>query len=267
MPKGMVYLVGAGPGAPDLITLRGLEAIRRADVIIYDRLISPALLRHARPGAALLYAGKAPGSHLVTQEQINRMLVRLARQGQIVCRLKGGDPFVFGRGGEEALALAAAGIPFEVVPGVTSAVAVPAAAGIPVTHRGLSSGVTILTGHAEAALDSLSGIDWEAAARVGGTLVILMGVGHLAEIAERLIAAGRPPETPAALVEQGTLPQQRVITGTLATIAAEAERAGARPPAVIVVGEVVALAQQLGQPVACAPAPPNSAALGAEGGR
>lgn len=259
MPKGMVYLVGAGPGAPDLITLRGLEAIRRADVIVYDRLVSPELLRHARAGAALFYAGKAPGSYLVTQEQINRMLIRLARQGQIVCRLKGGDPFLFGRGGEEAIALAEAGIPFEVVPGVTSAVAVPAAAGIPITHRGLSSSVTILTGHPAAPVDDTSGPDWDAAAKTGGTLVILMGVGRLPEIAARLIAAGRPADTPAALVEQGTLPQQRVITGTLATIAEEAARAGARSPAVIVVGEVVALSARIGRPVATAPARPSEA--------
>lgn len=248
MAIGQVFIVGAGPGAPDLITLRGLEAIRRADVIIYDRLISPELLAHAPAGAALLYAGKAPGRHLMTQEEINRLMVKLARQGQTVCRLKGGDPFLFGRGGEEALALAAAGIPFEVIPGVTSALAAPGAAGIPVTHRGVARSVTVLTGHAAASPDTGAEppVYWEAAARLGGTLVILMGVESLPAITQHLLAAGKPPSTPAAVVEQATLPQQRVVTGSLATLAEAASAAGIRSPAVIVVGEVVAVAQQLG---------------------
>lgn len=185
----------------------------------------------------------------MTQEQINRLLVKLARQGQTVCRLKGGDPFLFGRGGEEALALAAAGIPFEVIPGVTSALAVPAAAGIPVTHRGVARSVTVLTGHTVESPDAKEaqpGVDWDAAARLGGTLVILMGVENLPQIAERLVAAGKPPATPAAVVERGTLPEQRVITGSLATIAEAAASAGVRSPAVIVVGEVVTVARQLG---------------------
>lgn len=249
MAIGRVYIVGAGPGAPDLITLRGLEAIRKADVIVYDRLISPELLAHAPAGATLLYAGKAPGRHLMSQEQINRLLVKLARQGQTVCRLKGGDPFLFGRGGEEALALAAAGIPFEIVPGVTSALAGPAAAGIPATHRGVARSVTVLTGHTGASpaeKGSQPEVDWEAAARLGGTLVILMGVENLPLIVQRLLSAAMPPTTPAAVVEQATLPQQRVVTGSLATIADVAAAAGIRSPAVIVVGEVVEVAHQLG---------------------
>lgn len=249
MAIGRVYLVGAGPGAPDLITLRGLDAVRQADVIVYDRLISTKLLSYARPGAALLYAGKAPGRHLMTQEQINRLLIKLARQGQTVCRLKGGDPFLFGRGGEEALALAREGIPFEIVPGVTSALAAPAAAGIPVTHRGMARSVTVLTGHLGGTANHSGGpsdVDWEAAARLGGTLVILMGVENLRQIAQRLLDAGKPPETSAALVEQGTLPNQRVVAGPLAAIADIAAAAQVHSPAVIVVGEVVDVAHQLG---------------------
>ena len=244
MPAGMVHLVGAGPGDPELITVRGLECIRRADVIVYDRLVSTELLGAAHRGAVLIYAGKAPGRHTLSQEQINALLVRLGREGKVVCRLKGGDPFVFGRGGEEAQALAAAGVPYTVVPGVTSAVAVPAYAGIPVTHRGVARPFTVVAGNTEA--DDLdSALDWEALARVGGTLVLLMAVGHLDSITGRLIAGGRSPETPAAAVQWGTRPDQRAVHGTLATLAARVAAARLAAPAVVVVGEVAALAEAI----------------------
>src|SRR5437763_10824658 len=203
-----VYLVGAGPGDPGLLTVRGAELLRRADVVVYDRLASPALLALAPAHAELVAAGKAPGEVDLTQDQINDALVDRGRSGACVVRLKGGDPFVFGRGGEEAEALAAAGIPFEVVPGITSAIGAAAYAGIPVTHRGVSTHFTVVTGHEDPAKDRTD-VDWEALARAGGTLVILMGAGRIGDIAQRLIEGGRAPDTPIAAVRNGTRPDQR----------------------------------------------------------
>ncbi len=244
--KGVVSLVGAGPGDPSLITLAGLARIRRADVIVYDRLVDKQLLEYADPEAELIYVGKKPaedggsGAESPSQEAINRILVEKAQQGKWVVRLKGGDPFVFGRGGEEAEALARAGVPFEVVPGVTSAVAVPAYAGIPVTHRGVASSFAVVTGHEDAGKDG-SSINWPQLATGVDTLVFLMGVKTLPELAAKLIEHGRPPETPAAVIQQGTTHEQRTVTGTLADIAEKAREAGIEPPAITVVGEVVRL--------------------------
>jgi len=240
---GFVSLVGAGPGDPGLITLRGIEALGRAQVVVYDYLASPELLRHAPPNAELIYVGKKAGQHTLPQAEINALLVRLAAAGQRVVRLKGGDPFVFGRGGEEAEALAAAGVPFEVVPGVTSAVAVPAYAGIPVTQRGLASSVAVVTGH-EDPEKAESAINWDALVGVD-TLVFLMGVGNLPAIARELQARGRAASTPAAVIQWGTLGSQRTVTGTLGTIAARVQEAGLTAPAVTVVGQVVALRERL----------------------
>jgi uroporphyrinogen III methyltransferase/synthase len=237
-----VYLVGAGPGDPGLITARGLELVRAAEVLVYDRLAGRRLVAEAPPGCLLLDAGKAPGRQAMTQEETNAALVEHGRTGRLVVRLKGGDPFVFGRGSEEAEALRAAGVAFEVVPGITSAIAVPAYAGIPVTHRGLSTRFTVVTGHEDPTKGG-SDVDWGALARAGGTLVILMGVGRLAEIAAELVAGGRDPATPVAVIRDGTLSTQATVTGTLATIAEVA--AGVRPPAVTVVGEVVELREQI----------------------
>jgi uroporphyrinogen III methyltransferase/synthase len=241
---GSVALVGAGPGDPDLITVAGLAALRRADVVVYDRLIPTALLREAPPGAELIDAGKAPGARALGQEAINALLAERAAAGKTVVRLKGGDPFVFGRGGEEALALRARGIAVRVVPGVTSAIAAPACAGIPVTHRGLARSVLIATGH-EAEDGPAARPDWEATARAADTLVFLMGVERLEAITGGLIAAGRPPDQPAALVRWGSTPEQEVLTATLGTIAARARAAGLRPPATLIVGEVVALRERI----------------------
>lgn len=236
---GKVFLVGAGPGSPDLITLRGLRLIRSADVLVYDRLVHSDLLAEAPATAELVYVGKAPGEHSCPQETIHELLVEAARRGGIVVRLKGGDPFVFGRGGEECLALLEAGIPFEVVPGITSAVSVPAFAGIPVTHRKIATAFTVVTGHTCGEGD---GQDWAALARAG-TLVILMGLSRLPQIARDLVEHGCSAETPAAVIQCGTTDAQRVVTGTLATIAEQAR--GLRNPATIVVGDVVALRPEL----------------------
>ncbi len=238
MSPATVYIVGAGPGDPDLITVKGLACLRRADVVLYDRLAPQELLAEARPGAELIDVGKRPGQHRRSQVEINALLVQKARAGLTVVRLKGGDPFVFGRGGEECQALAEAGVPFEVVPGVSSAIAVPAYAGIPLTQRGVSTAFTVLTGHT--AEEDV--FDWQAVP-AAGTLVMLMGVRHLAEIAGRLIEQGRSPDTPAAVIEQGTTPQQKVVVGTLADIGERAQFI--EPPAITVVGEVVALREQI----------------------
>jgi uroporphyrinogen III methyltransferase / synthase len=240
----MVYLIGAGPGDPGLITVKGLELLRRADVVVYDQLASPELLREAPAGAELIYVGKKAGAHAVPQGGINALLVAKANSGLMVVRLKGGDPFVFGRGGEEAEELAAAGISFEIVPGVTSAVAVPAYAGIPVTHRRYTTLVTFITGHEDPTKDA-STIPWAALGQNPGTLVFLMGVKNLAENCRQLVQAGRTPETPAAVIEKGSTPSQRTVSGTLATIADAAREAGIKPPAILVVGGVVELADTL----------------------
>ena len=231
-----VYLVGAGPGDPGLLTRRGEELLRDADVVVYDRLASTALLELAPATSERVDVGKAPGRAAMTQEQINALLVARGLEGKSVVRLKGGDPFVFGRGGEEAEACVAAGVAFEVVPGVTSATAAPAYAGIPVTHRGLSTSVTIVTGHEDPA-KAASTTDWNALARAGGTLVILMGAAGIAEIARCLIDGGRAPDTPVAAVRWGTRAEQRTTRATLATIA----DVGVEAPSAIVVGDVAGL--------------------------
>jgi|WetSurMetagenome_2_1015567.scaffolds.fasta_scaffold18910_4 uroporphyrinogen III methyltransferase / synthase len=241
---GKVYLVGAGPGDPGLVTVKALKLLARGDVVVYDQLASPELLKKARPGAEVIYVGKKAGDHALPQGGINQLLVDKARAGLVVVRLKGGDPFVFGRGGEEALALAAAGVPFEVVPGVTSAVAVPAYAGIPVTHRDYTTLVTFVTGHEDPAKEA-STIPWDNLGKNPGTLVFLMGVKNLAENCRRLVAAGRSPDTPAAVIQSGTLPSQRTVVGTLASIATVAKEAGIQPPAILVVGGVAELHNRL----------------------
>ncbi len=242
MSKGRVYLVGAGPGDPGLITLKGVRCLEAADAVVYDRLVDRRILGHASPGAELIDVGKFRGGGS-RQDDINALLVELAKSGKTVVRLKGGDPFVFGRGGEEAEALADSGIPFEVVPGVTSAIAAPAYAGIPVTHRGLASSVTFVTG--SEVPDKHSAVAWDRLAQQGGTLVILMGWENLAQIADALIEHGRPPDTPVALVRWGTEPVQQTVTGTLQDIVVKAERASLSPPVVAVVGEVVRLREKL----------------------
>jgi uroporphyrinogen III methyltransferase/synthase len=242
--QGKVYLVGAGPGDPGLVTFKGLKLLAQADVIVYDQLASPALLKEARSQTEVIYVGKKAGAHTLPQGGINQLLVDKARAGLSVVRLKGGDPFVFGRGGEEAEALAAAGVPFEVVPGVTSAVAVPAYAGIPVTHRAYTTLVTFITGH-EDPTKAESTIPWDNLGQNTGTLVFLMGVKNLAENCRRLVQAGRSPATPAALIQSGTLPTQRTVTGTLADISDRAREAGLQPPAILVVGGVAELHERL----------------------
>ncbi|MBI4337903.1 MAG: uroporphyrinogen-III C-methyltransferase [Chloroflexi bacterium] len=240
---GKVYLVGAGPGDPGLITVKGLRLLERAEAVVYDRLVGSRLLEHAPAKAHLVDVGKERGARRMSQEEINTLLVRLAREGKRVVRLKGGDPFLFGRGGEEAESLAAAGIPFEVVPGVTSALAVPAYAGIPVTHRGVAASLAIVTGSEDPAKVS-SQVDWGALAKAD-TLVVLMGMETLPQVTKALVEAGRPVDTPAALIEWGTLPRQRTVTGTLADIAQRAQAQGIRPPTITVVGNVVRLRERL----------------------
>jgi uroporphyrin-III C-methyltransferase len=279
--SGIVYLVGAGPGDPELISLKGVKCLQKADVVIYDRLVNGELLAYPPPGAELIYVGKEPEypqvstgkisidssppgrtpaaqndkQHLlqerppvdrdgrrsrITQEEIHALMVARARQGKTVVRLKGGDPFVFGRGGEECLALAEAGIPFEVIPGISSAMAAPAYAGIPVTHRGVSQSFTVVTGHTCG--EQPCEVEWEDLPR-SGTLVILMGVQNLPQIAARLVQSGRSAETPAAVIHWGTTEAQVVVSGRLADLAEKSR--GIRPPAVIVVGEVVELKEQM----------------------
>ncbi len=243
MDNGIVYLIGAGPGDPKLITVRGLECLRQADVVVYDRLVNPRQLREVREEAELIYVGKMPRKHPVPQEEINALLVEKANQGKVVVRLKGGDPFVFGRGGEEAEVLVEAGVPFEVVPGVTSAIAAPAYAGIPVTHRDYTSSFAVVTGHEDPTKED-SDVDWARISGIG-TLVLLMGVGKLPLIVEQLIQHGRAPQTPVALVRWGTDPRQETVRGTLADIVEKVQTAGLKPPAVIVVGEIVSLREKL----------------------
>jgi uroporphyrinogen III methyltransferase / synthase len=241
---GKVYLVGAGPGDPGLMTIRGMECLSGADVVIYDYLANPAFLQYAGEEAELIYVGKKGGCHTMSQEEISSLIVQRALKGQIVARLKGGDPFIFGRGGEEAQELVRAGVAFEVVPGVTSAIAVPAYAGIPLTHRDHTSTVAFVTGHEDPTKER-SDIAWEKLATAAGTLVFLMGVGNLKHITEHLIKHGRSPETPAAVIRRGTVAEQRTVTGRLADIALLAEEKGMKPPAIIVVGDVVELRQEL----------------------
>ena len=232
---GIVYLVGAGPGDTDLITVKGLEVLRSAEVVVYDRLVHPALVAAAPPGAERVFVGKHPRGRHAEQEDINALLIDRATRGRVVVRLKGGDPFVFGRGAEECEVLRAAGIPVQVVPGVSSAIAAPGAAGIPVTHRRHASAFAVVTGHE---CDGASDLDWGALARMP-TLVVLMGLSALPEIAARLLAHGAHPDTPAAAIADGTLPTQRTVVGTLASIAAQVAAAGLEPPATVILGEVV----------------------------
>jgi uroporphyrinogen III methyltransferase/synthase len=242
---GIVYLVGAGPGDPGLMTRRSLELIASADAILYDRLVPPGALDGARADAELRYVGKEPGSAALSQEETNGLLVELARAGKRVVRLKGGDPFVFGRGGEEAEALAGAGVPFEVVPGVTAGVAAPAYAGIPVTHRDAASAVAFVTGHEDPDKPE-SALDWDALARFPGTLVFYMGIKRLPLIADRLTAAGRDPAEAVAVVERGTHPGQRTVVDTLGGIAARVEAEEIRAPAITLVGAVAELRETIG---------------------
>lgn len=240
--KGKVYLVGAGPGDPELLTLKAKRLLSEADVVLYDRLLSPKMLEGLER-AELIDVGKSSGAHKMTQEEINRLLIEKAEEGGVVVRLKGGDPYVFGRGGEEALALLERGIPVEVVPGVTSAIAAPELAGIPVTHRGITSAFTIVTGHEEPGKDCP--LDWSAVARLGGTLVVLMGVSRLEQNVSALIQGGRSPDTPAAIVEKGGWPEQRLVKGTLGSISEVAREAKIEPPAILVVGDVIRLSELL----------------------
>lgn len=258
--EGAVYLVGAGPGDPRLITARGLELLRRADVIVYDRLVSPALLEEVPADAELVYVGKAPGGPCMPQDGINALLVHEARLGKTVVRLKGGDPYVFGRGAEEALACVEAGVSVEVIPGVSSVLGATASAGIPVTARGHAGGFAVITAHRAEEGD---GHDWAALARME-TLVVLMGVERLPHVVARLLAHGRAADTPAAIVEDGTLPTERVLVSTLGRLAEAAEAAAVRPPALVVIGEVVRLRQSL---VDRAGAPGGVRGAAAVGGR
>lgn len=244
MSEGRVYLVGAGPGDPELLTLKGLRLLRDADVVVYDRLIDKRLLDHCKPGVELVDVGKLPGELGSSQSRISSLLVEKAREGKRVVRLKGGDPFVFGRGGEEAEALRDAGVSFEISPGVTSATAVPSYAGIPLTHRDHASAFTVITASVARGREDMRA-DWSVIARMPGTLVILMGSRQLAEIADDLIAAGKPKDTPAVVVSWGTTVQQKSASGSLNTIAEVARRAGLGAPAAIVVGEVARLHDRL----------------------
>ncbi|MFD0713955.1 uroporphyrinogen-III C-methyltransferase [Paenibacillus sp. GCM10027626] len=242
--KGTVYLVGAGPGDPKLITVRGLECLRISDVVVYDRLASPRLLRNLKPGAERIYVGKLPDRHTMRQEEINQLLVDLALQGKTVTRLKGGDPTIFGRVGEEAELLYDNGIEFEIVPGITSAISVPAYAGIPVTHRDLASSLSIVTGHESP--DKLDhSIHWDKVTNATGTLIFLMGVAKIGYIASQLIKHGKEPSTPVALIRWGTRVEQETVVGTLATIEEIVRAADFKPPAVIVVGDVVVQREKL----------------------
>jgi len=240
--RGKVYLVGAGPGDPELITVRGLRVLRSAEVVVYDRLVHPLLVHEAPRHAERLFVGKQPQGHSLPQEEIHRLLIERARAGLRVVRLKGGDPFVFGRGGEEVQALRRAGVPYEVIPGVTAAVAVPAAAGIPVTHRAYASAFAVVTGHP---CDVSPGPDWRAVARMP-TVVVLMGLRRLPRVVAELLEAGADPNLPAAMIARGTLPDQRVVRASLRTIADRVEEAGIQPPATLVVGRVGELCEAEG---------------------
>ncbi|MFB3853128.1 MAG: uroporphyrinogen-III C-methyltransferase [Vicinamibacterales bacterium] len=242
MKRGIVYLVGAGPGDPELLTLKAARLLETADAVVYDRLVSAAVIAMAPATADRFDVGKAPGRHTVSQKELNELLVRLARDGKKVVRLKGGDPFVFGRGAEEALALSEEGVAFEVVPGISSAVAAPAAAGIPLTCRGVAASVAIVSGHGSA---GSKGPDWMAVARLD-TIVVLMATGTLDLAAEALMAAGRPGSTPAAVVERAFWAGERTVAGTLETIGAATRLAGVESPATLVVGDVAGFGQRLG---------------------
>jgi uroporphyrin-III C-methyltransferase/precorrin-2 dehydrogenase/sirohydrochlorin ferrochelatase len=239
---GTVYLVGAGPGDPDLLTLRAAQLLAQADVLVYDALVSPPVLDRVTPSAERIYAGKERGNHAIPQEDINHLLVRLAKEGKRVVRLKGGDPYTFGRGGEEVETLAANGVPFEVVPGVTAAAGVAAYTGIPLTHRNHAQACVFVTGHLK---DGTMNLDWPGLARRRQTVVIYMGLHGLPTVCAKLIEHGLPSDWPAAIVQQGTTPNQRTITGTLATLPELAEAAHLKAPTLIIVGETVTLQSKL----------------------
>lgn len=242
LAAGTVYLTGAGPGNPELLTLKAARLLGGADAVVYDHLVGDGVLDLLRPDAERIYVGKEAGKHTLPQEEINALLVRLARQGKSVVRLKGGDPYIFGRGGEEVEDLVAAGIPFEVVPGVTAAAGMASYAGIPLTHRDHAQSCVFVTGHLK---DGTLDLDWDALARPRQTVVIYMGVGSLAEICRQLVSHGLPADTPAALVRRATLPDQQAVVGDLATLADRAATVGIAPPALIVVGSVVTLRDRL----------------------
>ncbi len=244
MQKGMVYLVGAGPGDIGLLTVKGLRCLKRAEAVIYDFHLNAQVLNYINRSAELIYAGKRGGRHTMTQEEINSLITGKAKEGKVVCRLKGGDPFVFGRGGEEAEALAHEGIPFEVVPGVSSAIAAPAYAGIPLTHRKYSSSFAVIPGYEDTTKEG-SSIDWSKLATGVGTLVFLMAVKNIELLTKKLIEHGRPPDTPVAIIRWGTRPEQKTLTGTLKDIAATVREKDIKPPAVMVVGDVVRLRETL----------------------
>jgi uroporphyrin-III C-methyltransferase len=242
IPLGKVYLVGAGPGDPDLLTLKGKKCLEQADTVLYDRLAGEELLEYVAESAELIYVGKQSGKHCASQATIEELLVRRAREGKRVVRLKGGDPFVFGRGGEEAEALERAGIPYEIVPGISSAIAVPAYAGIPLTHRAYASSVAIVTGHKTSRGNN---VRWRRLIQSVDTLVILMGLYNLRKIMNRLLEDGCEPQRPVALIQSGTRPSQKSVVGTVETIADLAERGKFRSPTVVVVGEVAKLGRDL----------------------
>ena len=242
--KGKVYLIGAGPGDPGLLTIKAKEILEKADCIVYDRLINSTFLSYRNEEAELIYVGKKPDRHTYKQEEINNILIKKAGEGKIVVRLKGGDPFVFGRGGEEGIALFEETIPFEVVPGITSAISVPAFAGIPVTHRGYNAAFTIITGHEDPTKEN-SSVDWKRLASGNDLLVILMGVGRLEKIATSLIEGGKDKNTPVAIIKEGTKSSQKTITGNLASISKKAKEENITPPAIIVIGENVNLREKL----------------------
>ncbi len=244
MPEGKVYLVGAGPGDIGLLTVKGLKCLQKADVVIYDFHLNAQILNYIKGSAEFIYAGKRGGHHEMTQEEINRVLVQKAKEGKTVCRLKGGDPFVFGRGGEEAEVLAEAGISFEIVPGISSAIAAPAYAGIPLTHREYSSSFVVLPGN-EASTKKFSNINWAELARFNGTIVFLMAVKNIEKVTSRLIEHGKSPETPVAVVRWGTRADQKTHTSTLGEVAADIKDLEIKPPAVVVIGEVVRLREKL----------------------
>src|SRR5215475_7113680 len=243
-PNGMVYLVGAGPGDAGLLTIRGAELLRRADVVVYDALVNAELLQLAPKSAEVIYGGKRAKEHAISQSELNELLISKAKAGKTVVRLKGGDPYVFGRGGEEAEQLADAGVPFEVVPGVSSFVAVPNYAGVPLTHRGFCSKITLITGHEDPAKEA-SRIDWEQVAKTPGTQVIMMGTDRIGQIAQTLVSNGMDGATPIAMVRWGTTGRQQSIEGTLANIAEIASNSKIQPPTVAVIGDVVKLRPKL----------------------
>ncbi|MEI4830397.1 uroporphyrinogen-III C-methyltransferase [Bacillus sp. FJAT-53711] len=240
---GKVYIVGAGPGDPDLISVKGVKCIQQADVILYDRLVNKELLSYAKPEADLIYCGKLPNYHTMKQETIHAFLVKYAKKGKIVTRLKGGDPFVFGRGGEEAEALVKHGIPFEVVPGITAGIAASAYAGIPVTHRDASTSFAVVTGHRKEGAEEE--VKWENLAKGVDTLAVYMGVSNLSYICEQLLKHGKSEHTPVAMIEWGTTASQRTITGTLGTIVSVAENEQIQNPSMIVIGEVVRFREKI----------------------